>query len=188
MYTTQNLPVEGNHVFGRAMMFLASPWAGSHIRLMEMRGVNGYTGYALDATNLRGFTGVPFWLEQLTDHRDPGALAIVFNQWLCVEWEVDAPNAPPPPDGGTGGGHNDGGTHDGAVQDGGPSDGGPPDAGPPAVVRAWIDGTEILPAPVHFTQVRMLSFYLGYLTATLATPTEMWIDDVAVGTVRPGCP
>jgi hypothetical protein len=176
----QGLPVSGNHIFGRAMMYFASPWAGSHIRVIELLNINHYVGYALDLTNLRGFMGTPFWLEQLVDHRAPGTISAAFNQWLCVEWEVDAPNPPLPPP--------DGGTPDSGHVDSGNTDSGPPDAGPPAVVRAWINYQDLAPEPMGYTQTQILSFHIGYFTATAATPTDMWIDDVALGTERVGCP
>jgi hypothetical protein len=52
----------------------------------------------------------------------------------------------------------------------------------------WLDGTEITPPPAGFPQVELLNFWVGYKTARMSAPTEMWLDDIALGSTRVGCP
>jgi hypothetical protein len=84
MTTTKGLPVATNHVFGRAMMFLRSPWATNHIRVMGMQGDVYYQGYVLDAHG-------DFALEALVDQGGGGSTPLTLDKWVCVEWEFDAP-------------------------------------------------------------------------------------------------
>jgi hypothetical protein len=86
MKSTTGLPVAGNHVFGRAMMYLQGPWPTTHVRLIGMQDTVPYHGYMINAhTN---------WsLEALVDNGGGGGKApIVTDKWVCVEWEYNAPS------------------------------------------------------------------------------------------------
>jgi hypothetical protein len=60
-------------------------------------------------------------------------------------------------------------------------------SGGAVTTHLWISGTEVLPAPVGFPHVDMLELWVGYTTALISPPTEMWVDDVALSTTRIGC-
>jgi hypothetical protein len=82
------LPPPNNHVFGRMMVFLKSPWPATHVRLIVLEATHCCSGFALNANAAWGFRfeglvdqfGGDGW-EPVTPHLD---------QWVCLEWEINA--------------------------------------------------------------------------------------------------
>jgi hypothetical protein len=83
--TTTGLPPPNDHVFGRMMLFLKSPWPTTHIRLMRLQGTNPLNAFALNGGSTFRFEGLVDKFggdgaEPVTPHLD---------KWVCVEWEIN---------------------------------------------------------------------------------------------------
>lgn len=190
--TTEGLPFENNVMWGRMMIYIENP-GPKHLDFMRVStaifngqpvGLEGYIHYGLV-----GFGGKKLGFQYMNRY-DAGngeafnrsSTPIPESRWVCIEWHFD-------------------GSPEGVR---GPSTSSP--SAPKSELRAWLDGeahedmTRVPTTPnvccgnasEEWTAPPFEMLQLGYKNwqpdSAEGENEEVWIDDVAVGTERIGCP
>jgi hypothetical protein len=167
-------PLLGSGYFGRAEMWLMSvPTGGVHVNYVQSSGmlpastqVAKYGWGSMFGKLLAGYTiRATEQNAPVTDCSKPATSTLPTGRWVCVEWQFDG------------------------VEPG---------------MHLWFDGTEVSDAAVSKTGTQcatgaapggvwraptFANLSLGFAQYQVwSNPTEMWLDNVALGPERIGCP